>query len=106
MLKTEDYHFFIREEQLYVKFKGQLDQNLDPEIVNLEAIVPEIIGVTKNDHELKWTVGLITSNNIKKLEVGVTHMLEVFGFNFASLNEALKVQAFLINHMMRDVGDD
>jgi hypothetical protein len=97
-ISTEDYEFFLDNENVFVKFLNQPTSKL----VNLRVLNIKIIGLTKsleNDNK-SWMVCIITQESIQKLQIQVSKSLEIVGFYFNDQRTALTVQNFLITYLI------
>ena len=93
MIKTltvGSYKFIIDPED------GILVEYSDGKVIDLKKLNITNIGIMSNDS--KFTVTLITKESLQKIGSGLTQDLEIVGFHFNELGEALAIQnAIAIN---------
>ena len=94
-MKTKKYDFFTKDNQVLVKY---LDRD---KIINLSNINIEIIGIAEKKDDGYFIVTIVTQGSIQKLKHQVSEAMEVIGFVFETISEALDVQNFILIHLDR-----
>ena len=69
----------------------------DGKVIDLKHL--NIINVGVMQQEDMYTVTLTTSESIQKIGAGITHDLELVGFHFKDLNEAIAIQNTIAIHL-------
>lgn len=66
--------------------------------IDLGKINPIQVGIIKEDG--KWIVNIITKESIMKLANNITQNLDLIGFPFNKLDDAVTAHIFLVNELL------
>lgn len=90
-----DYYIFrFKENDIIVEYKD------DNTRISLKDLKFELVGIAPEDGN--FTVRIITKNGLYKFKENISKDLEVIGFKFKNLKDAIEVQSHIINKMILD----
>lgn len=89
-LKTEGY-LFEKPDSVQVTYP-------DGHQIDLGIINPIQIGISHS--EGKWIVNIITAQSVQKLANNITEKLEMIGFRFDRIDNAITVHHFLVKELL------